>query len=267
MQKNDVFDLTGRVAIITGGAGLLAYEHAVALIGNGARVVLADIKETKCEKNCHALKQSGYQDVIATKCDVTDKNSWTMLLNRALEAFGRIDILINNAGFTNQSMTKGYQADFEYFTLEDWKAIMDVNLTGVFLGCQAIGSYMLKQGKGSIINIASLYGVVSPLHPIYKDTGISQPVAYSVSKHGVVALTKYIAALWAGRGVRVNALTPGGIFDGQNDLFVDRFSKLNPIGRMSRKEEIRGGILFLASDASSHVVGHNLVIDGGWTIW
>ena len=126
---------------------------------------------------------------------------------------------------------------------------------------------MLKQGKGSIINIASLYGVVSPNHRIYDDTPISQPIAYSVSKHGVVAMTKYLATLWAEKGVRVNALTPGGIYNGHTDPFLERFKKLNPIGRMSEKDELRGGIVYLASDASSHVVGHNLVIDGGWTAW
>ena len=126
---------------------------------------------------------------------------------------------------------------------------------------------MLEQGKGSIINIASLYGVVSPNHRLYPGTGISQPVAYSVSKHGVVALTKYIATLWADKGVRVNALTPGGIYNDHNSEFIERFRQLNPIGRMSAKEELRGGIVYLSSDASAHVIGHNLIIDGGWTVW
>ena len=126
---------------------------------------------------------------------------------------------------------------------------------------------MLERCKGSIINLASLYAIVSPNHAMYPGTGISQPVAYTVSKHGVIGLTRYLGTLWAKKGVRVNSLTPGGIFNNHPTLFVERFSQLNPIGRMSRKDELRGAIVYLASAASSHVVGHNLIVDGGWTAW
>jgi NAD(P)-dependent dehydrogenase (short-subunit alcohol dehydrogenase family) len=262
----NLFDLTDRVAIITGGAGLLASEHAIALSSYGAKIILADFNLDKCKDAVAVLQKNGI-NAQAKFCDVTKKESWEALLADVLAAYGKIDILINNAGFTNQSKSANFDASFENFPLEDWHAIMNVNLTGTFLGCQTIGKQMLLQGKGSIINIASLYGVVSPNHNIYPGTGISQPVAYSVSKHGVVSLTKYIATLWASKGVRVNALTPGGIFNGHQGLFLERFKQLNPIGRMSEKEELRGGIVYLASDASSHVVGHNLIIDGGWTAW
>ncbi|WP_439488464.1 SDR family oxidoreductase [Algoriphagus sp.] len=265
-MTNTLFDLTDRVAIVTGGAGLLAAEHAIALGDHGARVILADKNETACEHAAAQLTENGY-DVKSFACDVTIKDSWRDLLNFAITTYGRVDILINNAGFTNQSKTKNFGAGFEEFPLEDWNNIIDVNLTGTFLGCQVIGAQFLKQGKGTIINIASLYGVVSPNHKIYPGTGISQPVAYSVSKHGVVSLTKYLATLWAEKGVKVNSLTPGGIFNGHQGLFLERFEQLNPIGRMSDKTELRGGIVYLASDASSHVIGHNLIIDGGWTAW
>jgi NAD(P)-dependent dehydrogenase (short-subunit alcohol dehydrogenase family) len=261
-----LFDLTDRVAIITGGAGLLASEHAIALSEFGAKVVLADFNEEKCNEAIEILKQQNI-NAIAKYCDVTQKESWQQLLDDVLNEFGRIDILVNNAGFTNQSKSANYDTTFEKFPLEDWNMIMNVNLTGTFLGCQVVGSKMVEQGKGAIINIASLYGVVSPNHRIYPGTGISQPVAYSVSKHGVVSLTKYLATLWAEKGVRVNSLTPGGIFNEHKGLFLERFQQLNPIGRMSDKTELRGGIVYLASDASSHVVGHNLIIDGGWTAW
>jgi NAD(P)-dependent dehydrogenase (short-subunit alcohol dehydrogenase family) len=261
-----LFDLTDRVAIITGGAGLLASEHALALSEFGATVILADFNEEKCKTSVDELQKQNVK-AAAKFCDVTKKESWEKLLSDVLYEFGKVDILINNAGFTNQSKSANFDANFENFPLEDWNAIMNVNLTGAFLGCQIIGKQMLLQGKGSIINIASLYGVVSPNHNMYPGTGISQPVAYSVSKHGVVALTKYVATLWAGKGVRVNALTPGGIFNDHKGLFLERFKQLNPIGRMSDKTELRGGIVYLASDASSHVVGHNLIIDGGWTAW
>ena len=262
----NLFDLTGRVAIVTGGAGLLASEHAIALAAHGARVALADVNMDKCQAAVQVLKDSGV-DAIALRCDVTQKTSWLELTQAVMDHFGRIDILVNNAGFTNQSKSANFDASFEDFPLEDWNQVMNVNLTGTFLGCQVVGKMMLAQGKGSIINIASLYGVVSPNHKIYPGTGISQPVAYSVSKHGVVSLTKYLATLWAEKGVRVNALTPGGIFNGHTGLFLERFEERIPIGRMSDKTELRGGIVYLASDAASHVIGHNLIIDGGWTAW
>jgi NAD(P)-dependent dehydrogenase (short-subunit alcohol dehydrogenase family) len=266
MNELNLFDLSGRVAIVTGGAGLLASEHAISLHGHGATVILADFNEEKCRLAAEALAKDGVH-VTAKFCDVTKKESWEKLLEEVTTSFGRVDILINNAGFTNQSKSSNFDASFDNFQLEDWNAIMNVNLTGTFLGCQVVGKHMLQNGKGAIINIASLYGVVSPNHKIYPGTGISQPVAYCVSKHGVVALTKYLATLWAEKGVRVNSLTPGGIFNGHEGLFLERFNQLNPIGRMSDKTELRGGIVFLASDASSHVVGHNLIIDGGWTAW
>jgi NAD(P)-dependent dehydrogenase (short-subunit alcohol dehydrogenase family) len=266
MKNNNLFNLDGKVAIVTGGAGLLAAEHAIALCEFGAHVILADLNLEKCELAIAELLKDGYS-VSAAQCDVTQKQSWENLREHALNKYGKIDILINNAGFTNQSKSANFDASFENFPLEDWNAIMNVNLTGTFLGCQVLGKEMLSQQKGSIINIASLYGVVSPNHKIYPGTGISQPVAYSVSKHGVVSLTKYLATLWADKGVRVNALTPGGIWNGHEGLFFERFKQLNPIGRMSDKSELRGGIVYLASDASSHVIGHNLIIDGGWTAW
>jgi len=266
MTQINLFDLTGRTALITGGGGLLATEHAIALGCYGAAIVLADFNLEKCAAAADALKQQGI-NAIAKYCDATSKESWQKLAADTVEQFGSIEILVNNAGFTNQSKSANFDNSFEDFPLEDWNAIMGVNLTGTFLGCQVVGKYMLKQAKGSIINLASLYGVVSPNHNIYPGTGISQPVAYSVSKHGVIGLTKYIATLWASKGVRVNSLTPGGIFNGHKGIFLERFQQLNPIGRMSDKTELRGAVVYLASDASSHVVGHNLVVDGGWTAW
>lgn len=266
-MKRELFDLTDRVAVVTGGAGLLAAEHARALSEYGARVILADVNVDKCESVALELHEEGHKEVSAAYCDVTARESWEKLLEVTVQEKGRLDILINNAGFTNQSKSANFDADFEDFPLEDWNAIMNVNLTGSFLGCQVVGQHMRSKGGGAIINIASLYGVVSPNHKMYPGTGIKQPVGYTVSKHGVVALTKYVATLWAEDGVKVNALTPGGVFNGHQDPFLERFKQLNPIGRMSRKDELRGAVVFLASDASSHVIGHNLIVDGGWTVW
>lgn len=263
-MENNLFDLKGKIALVTGGAGLLGSEHAIALASHGAKVYLADINEEKCREKAKNIQ---YEDVFTLKLDVTSKENWQEVVSTIVEKEGSLDVLVNNAGYTNSTKTSAFDKTFENFSLDDWNAIMNVNLTGTFLGCQTVGNQMIKQGKGSIINIASLYGVVSPNHKMYPGTGIVQPVAYTVSKHGVVALTKYVATWLAEKGVRVNSLTPGGIFDGHDGLFLERFKNLNPIGRMSDKNELRGGIVFLASDASSHVIGHNLVIDGGWTAW
>jgi len=264
MMTENIFDLSGKTALITGGAGLLGSEHAIALASHGAKVYLADINEELCRVKANKLH---YDNIDVVKLDVTDKDNWLSVIDYIINKDKKIDILINNAGYTNKTKTNAFDKTFENFSLEDWNSIINVNLTGSFLGCQTVGSQMLKQGKGSIINIASLYGVVSPNHNMYPGTGIVQPVAYTVSKHGVVALTKYVATWLASRGVRVNSITPGGIFDNQDELFLERFNQLNPIGRMSDKNELRGGIIYLASDASSHVIGHNLIIDGGWTVW
>jgi len=267
MNTKDLFDLNGRVAIVTGGAGLLGPEHAMALADLGAIVYLADINEQKCSQIIADLHSKGYKNIYMATLDVTDKSSWVALLKKILNEHKQIDILVNNAAYTNQSKSTAFEEGFENYPVDEWNSMMNVNLTSVFLGCQVIGSAMLEKGKGSIINVASLYGVVSPNHNIYPGTGIFQPVAYSVSKHGVVAFTKYLSTLWASKGVKVNALTPGGVFNNHSDPFLERFSNLNPSGRMSRKDELRGAIIYLASDASSYTIGHNLIVDGGWAIW
>lgn len=266
MINPQLFDLSGRVALITGGAGLLAPEHARALAEFGAIIILADINISKCKVAAAELSADDIE-CYAYELDVRSTESWTSVIENVVTKFGTIDILINNAGYTNQSTTKNFHTTFESFPLQDWNSIIDVNLTGTFLGCQLVGQQMLQNGKGAIINMASLYGVVSPHHSIYEGTPISQPVAYSVSKHGVVGLTRYVSTLWAKKGVRVNSITPGGVFNNHEGVFLENFEKLNPIGRMCDKSELRGAVVYLASDASSHVVGHNLIIDGGWTVW
>lgn len=265
-QTQSLFDLTGKVVLITGGAGLLGPEMAAALLEHGANIILADINESKCQDV--KSKLSFAKDKIGVlSLDVSSKYSWERGLEGAIDQFGKVDILVNGAASTNQSKTANFEAGFETFPEEDWDRIMDINLKGVFLGCQVLGKHMLDSGGGKIINIASLYGVVSPNHRIYPETGIFQPVAYSVSKHAVIALTKYLATLWGDKKVRVNCLTPGGVWNGHEGLFYERYKQLNPSGDMANKSDMNGGIVFLASDASSHVIGHNLIIDGGYSVW
>lgn len=263
----DMFRLDGRVAVVTGGAGLLGMQHAIALADFGAHVVLADLNQDACDERARSLSAERETRVLGCACDVTLRPSWEALLERVLSEFGRVDVLVNNAAFTNQSRSANYALPFSEFPVEDWNRILEVNLTGTFLGCQVLGAQMLEQKSGSIVNIASLYGVVSPNHRMYPGTGVAQPVAYSVSKSAVVSLTRYLAALWGDQGVRVNCITPGGIFDRHNELFLSRYSALSPMGRMAEKEEMRGALIYLASAASSYCTGHNLVVDGGWTAW
>jgi NAD(P)-dependent dehydrogenase (short-subunit alcohol dehydrogenase family) len=266
-QTADLFRLDGKVAVVTGAAGLLGEQHAIALSDLGASVVLTDLKVDVCQRRVSEIAAQKRAPAMALACDVTQKGSWEALLQRVLSRFGRVDILVNNAAFTTQSQSAHYDAPFVEFPLEDWEQILEVNLTGSFLGCQAIGRQMLQQRSGSIINIASLYGVVSPNHRMYPGSGIHQPVAYSVSKAGVIALTRYLAALWAGDGVRVNCITPGGIHNAHPDVFASRYANLSPIGRMAHKDEMRGALIYLASSASAYCTGHNLIVDGGWTVW
>ena len=263
MKTADLFSLKEKTAVITGAAGLLGEVHAYALASAGANVILCDIERENCRALADKILEQYGAQCLYLACDVTSREDWGVLEKSAVERFGTIDILVNNAGFTNKSGIDGYADGFEEFPDEAWRGIMDVNLTGVFLGCQVVGSFMKRQGFGSIINIASQYAVVSPNHRIYDGTGISQPVAYSVSKSGVLALTRYLATYWGKTGVRVNAITPGGIFDNHNEVFLSRFQELNPMGRMGDKRELAGALVYLASDASTYVTGHNLVVDGG----
>jgi NAD(P)-dependent dehydrogenase (short-subunit alcohol dehydrogenase family) len=266
IQKNNLFDLKGKVAVITGGSGLLGIEYAEALVNHGAHVILADINEARLSDAAKALDGKGIKIEIF-KGDVSKKDSWKKLIDHTVANHSRLDVLVNNAAYTNQSKSSSYETSFLEYPEEDWDALMNVNLKGMFLGCQLAGAQMLKQGSGSIINISSLYGVVSPHHRIYPGTGIFQPVAYAVSKSGVLGLTKYLAALWAEKGIRVNSITPGGVFNHQNPTFVEKYSALSPTGTMLDKSDLSGAVVFLASDASRQCIGHNLVIDGGWTTW
>ena len=262
-----MFRLDGKVAIITGAAGLLGLQHAIALSEFGAHIILTDLDLENCEKRARQINQQSKVETLAIRSDVTSQSSWQSLLERALSSFGQVDILVNNAAFTTQSRSANYDASFASFPLEDWQQILEVNLTGTYLGCQVIGAQMAKQRSGSIINMASLYGVVSPHHRMYSGTEVHQPVAYSVSKAGVIALTRYLSTLWADQGVRVNCITPGGVYNQHPEVFAERYATLSPMGRMASKEEMRGAIVYLASPASAYCTGHNLVVDGGWTAW
>ena len=269
------FDLTGRVAVVTGGVGLLGAEFCRTLAEAGAAVAVVDLNESASQAVAEALKNSGYQSQ-AVPADITQPESVNAVVERIMSTFGRIDILVNSAAldpkFDPEAVDKGITPGaFEDYPLDLWNSALNVNLTGMFLMTQACVKSMIAQGKkGSIINICSTYGLNGPDQRIYIKEGTRvafKPVYYTVTKAGVLGFTKYLAAYYAETEIRVNALTPGGVFNNHEEYFVKNYSAKTILGRMAHKDEMNGALLFLASDASSYMTGNNLVVDGGWTAW
>lgn len=268
----DLFDLTGRVALVTGGAGLLGKQFAQTLAEAGAQVLIADLDGERATHQAGELTRAGYP-AQAVALDVTQPGSAQHAVETAIRAWGRLDILINSAALDPKfepGKAEQHTNAFENYPLEQWNQALNVNLTGMFLMCQAAARVMKEQGKGSIINICSTYGLAGPDQRIYERPGEPpryKPVYYSVTKAGVLGLTRYIATYYAGTAIRCNALTPGGVFNDHDELFVKNYAYRTVMGRMAEKHEMNGGLLFLASDASSYMTGGNLVVDGGWTAW
>lgn len=254
--------LDGRVAIVTGGAGLLGPEFGSALAEQGADVVLIDVSQEKVAAAAKTLPRFGGK-VLGLRADITDPASVAEMVRQVLAECGRIDILVNGAA----GRTPGFFAPFEDYALSDWNDVVSVNLTGTFLCCQAVGRHMKENGGGSIINTSSIYGVVAPDQRVYEGSSINTPAVYSASKAGVIGLTRYLSTYWAKDNIRVNTITPGGVFNHQDPGFVSQYERRTPMGRMARPHELRGAIVFLASDMGSYVTGHNLIVDGGWTTW
>lgn len=281
-----LFDLTGKVAIVTGGAGLLGAQFSRTLAEAGARVILADIDEEAAKRQAASIV-AGLQSlptdvspvqekITSLHLDVTSPGSVNALIDAVLSRFSRLDILVNSAALDPKfdpehlESARGNLSAFEQFPLDAWKQALEVNLTGSFLCCQAAIQPMLSQGGGVIINLCSIYGLVGPDQRIYQEAGKSpryKPVYYSVTKAGILGLTRYLATYYAGENIRVNALTPGGVYHGHADDFVQAYSAHAVLGRMAKPDELNGALLFLASDASAYMTGANLVVDGGWTAW
>ena len=241
-----MFNLKNKVVVITGGAGLLGKMHAEAVREAGGSPILTDVVE---DSDCYYM-------------DVTDKNSIEDFVN----SLDKVDVLINNAALNPKMSTKDETKRFEDFDLEKWNKSLQVNLTGAFLCSQVFINKMIKDKiKGIVINVASDLGVIAPNQTIYEDD--VKPVDYSVTKHGIIGLTKYLSTYFADKNIRVNSISPGGIYTNQSKEFVKRLSELIPMGRMANKDEYNGAIMFLCSDASSYMTGHNLILDGGRTIW
>jgi NAD(P)-dependent dehydrogenase (short-subunit alcohol dehydrogenase family) len=271
----EIFDLIGRTAVITGGAGLLGVKHAEAIALAGGTPVLVDIAGDAAKERARQIGAQHGVTTLGVSCDITSPSDVQELLQRVLDETGRVDILINNAANNPKAEAPSGEtwSRLERFSLEQWQADIAVGLTGAFLCSQTFGTEMARRGKGVILNIASDLAIIAPDQRIYRRPGVSEdqqpvkPVSYSVVKTGLLGLTRYLATYWADKGVRVNAISLGGVYNDQPDEFVHKLTELVPLRRMADVDEYQGAIVFLCSDASSYMTGSNLVIDGGRTIW
>lgn len=252
-----------RAAIVTGGAGRLGPSFAEALLEIGAHVVLADRDNAKSRDVAGNLVKKFGPKIVFHPVDVTDAGSIEKLVSFTVKKWGGIAVLVNAA----MSVGKHFYASLESYSWKDWQDVMNVNVGGVFLCTQKVVDVMKRQKGGVIINIGSIYGMVGADWRIYGKSGINSPAVYAASKGAIINLTRYFAVYLAQFGIRVNSISPGGVFDGQDAEFVRNYSSRTPMGRMLQRRELKGAIKFLAAEESSYVTGHNLVVDGGWTAW
>jgi NAD(P)-dependent dehydrogenase (short-subunit alcohol dehydrogenase family) len=273
-----LFRLDGRVALITGGAGLLGRRYCEALLEAGAQVVIGDLDGERARALSVELDA---EHSLGLDLDVSDETSVQRTVEQAVARFGRLDILVNNAALTVRGGSErlqpaDYFAPFEAYKRSVWDQAIATNLTGMLLCAQAAGRQMLRQqpAGGVMVNISSTYGIVAPDQRLYEgvkspyaEATFNTPVSYAVTKTAVLGLTRYLATYWAKQGIRVNALTPHGVYDNHDEAFVRNFTYRSPLGRMARNDEYRGALLFLVSDASSYMTGANLIVDGGWSAW
>ena len=267
-----LFDIKNRNIVITGSSGLLGSQYANTLSAAGANVILVDLDSTKNKNLERSLRKKYRTRARSYTTDISNLQEVKKLAKNVLRDFKRIDGLINNAAFTSKGAKEesdNQYGSFENFPMKIWQKSIDINLTGVFFCSQAFGKIMAKHGKGVIVNISSTYGLVGADQRIYGKSGLNLPISYAATKGAVINLTRYMAAYWSGKSIRVNTLSPGGVLDTtyQDKKFVKKYSERTILGRMARKDEYNGAILFLISDASSYMTGANLIVDGGWTAW
>jgi len=279
------FSLRGKVAVVTGALGLLGRQHCRALLRHGATVVMTDLDHRLCEAAAADLEAEVGGEAHGFGADITNPSAVSLLRDRVMASSGRLDILVNNAAVNDRfnshqpSEDHGDNAEnaehvsrFENYPLVLWERALSVNVTGMFLCCQILGSVLAERGSGSIINVASTYGMVAPDQALYRrDDGTQafwKSAAYPTTKGAVLSFTRFLASYWGPKRVRVNSLSPGGVRETtQDEDFVDRYAKRTMLGRMAGSHELQGALVFLASEASSYVTGTNLVVDGGWTAW
>lgn len=257
------FSLEGQVVIITGARGLIGKAFCEACAQFGANVVIADLADTLPEEAAKSLESRYSRPMLGAELDVSNAGSVKQLKQLVLDKFDAFHSLVN----CHQNKTNNFFARFEEYNDEDWDAVVATNLKGTYLTCKIIGSWMAENGGGNIVNLGSTYAVVAPNQILYENTNMGCPAAYSASKGGVHALSQYLASYWSKKNVRVNLLTPHGVWNHHEKQFVDNFSRLSPMNRMSTSDEVASTLIFLLSDASKYVTGHNLCVDGGWSCW
>ena len=276
-KMKDLFNLKDKITVITGGSGFLGSEFALTLSNIGAIPIVLDKNKNSLqllEKKFKKKKLKGFFLLV----DLNDENKVNVAIDLIIKKYRKIDCLINAAGFTGQNMLKtnvNFFEKFEKYNFQLWQRSLNGNLSSVFLVTKSVAKYMIKRKKGSIVNIASDVGIISPDHRIYepnkkfnyKGVNFNTPISYSVAKSGIISMTRYLATYWAKKGIRVNCISPAGVYKKHNKKFVEQLSQRIPIGRMAKSYELNGAIIYLCSNASSFVTGHNLVVDGGRTIW
>jgi NAD(P)-dependent dehydrogenase (short-subunit alcohol dehydrogenase family) len=255
------FNLDGKTVVVTGGAGLLGSAFSEGLARHGAYVYVADVSVESGRSVCNTLTKNGYSARFI-RLDIAKHKSIDRCIQNILKERKSIDVWINNA----YPRTKDWNLLFEKIPVASWCKNIDAHLNGYCLCCQKVAEQMKKQKKGSIINLGSIYGIVGPDFSIYEGTKLTMPAAYSVIKGGIVNFTKYLASYYGKNNVRVNCISPGGIYNRQSASFIKRYSVKTALKRMAKPQDIVGAAIFLASDASQYVTGHNLVVDGGWSI-
>lgn len=269
IKEAERFSLEGRVVVITGCTGVLGTAYCRAISLRGAKLVIADLAARDPATKAVELARETGQEVMGVACDVGDEQDVISLFQAALERFGRVDVVINNAAATGEHLMKVGEvfAPFEEYPLAVWDQVLRTNLTGVFLVAREGGKAMLASGGGSLINVASIYGVVGPDHRIYDGMSFGSFPAYSAGKAGVHGLTLWLATYWGCKGIRVNTLVPGGVFNGHDEEFVKRYANRTPMGRMANSDDLVGMVLYLATDASRYCTGQQFIVDGGLTAW
>ena len=268
-SSQKIFNIKNKTIVLTGSAGRIGEHFAHVLSSNGANVILVDIQNTKNKKLENTLKKLYKTKPVSINVDISDELQVKTLVNTVLKKFKTIDVLINNAHFISREHPNR-DVNFENYPLELWDSMVNQNLRSLFLCSKEIGKIMLKQKKGVIVNISSIYGIKGADQRIYGKSRLNSPSPYAATKGGLVNFTKYLASYWHGKNIRVNTLTLGGVYDSKlhtNKDFVKKYSSKTILGRMAQKSDFDGALLFLSSDASSYVTGTNLIVDGGWTAW
>jgi NAD(P)-dependent dehydrogenase (short-subunit alcohol dehydrogenase family) len=262
----ELMDLKGRAALITGGAGHIGRQVAMAFAELGAAVALMDLEEEACAAAAREVARDTNHQVLTAPCDLADEEALRKATAKAIADLGRLDILVNCAAFVGTSNLDGWVVPFEEQSAQTWRAALEVNLTAPFVLSQACAVALKASGNGSIINVGSLYGMVGPDMRLYEGTSMGNPAAYAASKGGLLQLTRWLATVLAPE-VRVNCITVGGVWRNQPKRFVERFTARTPLGRMAEEKDVLGAFIYLASGMSTYVTGQNLIVDGGFTAW